>query len=227
MDMKTIILTGCTRGLGLEMLKGFVASGHTVLGTARSAKKVSEFSHDYGAPHHFETVDMADNQAVTSWATQCIQKYGAPDIVINNAALINENIPFWDIPSAEFDEIIDVNIKGVANVCRAFLPSMREANKGVLVNFSSGYGHVTAPGVTAYCATKFAIEGLTQAIAKELPSGMAAVPFNPGIIHTEMLEKTFGRELASQHEKPQAWAQRAVPSILSLGPKHNGQSIQP
>ena len=101
---------------------------------------------------------------------------------------------------------------------------MVSRNHGIIVNFSSGWGRSTAAEVAPYCATKFAIEGLTQALAQELPSDMAAIPLNPGIIDTEMLRNSFGASAAS-YPKPQAWAKNAVPYILSLTARHNGQSL--
>jgi NAD(P)-dependent dehydrogenase (short-subunit alcohol dehydrogenase family) len=78
--------------------------------------------------------------------------------------------------------------------------------------------------VAPYCATKWAIEGLTQALAAELPDGMAAVPLNPGIIHTDMLASCFG-EMASSYPTPEAWARTAVPFLLRLGPRDNGRPL--
>ena len=95
---------------------------------------------------------------------------------------------------------------------------------GVIVNFSSGWGRSTDAEVAPYCATKWAIEGLTQALAQELPEGMAAVPLNPGIIDTDMLRSCFGGS-ASSYPSPLEWAKRAVPFLLKLGPKDNGRSL--
>ena len=75
-----------------------------------------------------------------------------------------------------------------------------------------------------YCASKWAIEGLTKALAQELPAGMAAVPLNPGIINTAMLQICFG-ESAANYPQAEEWAGRAGPFILQLGPKDNGQSV--
>ena len=75
-----------------------------------------------------------------------------------------------------------------------------------------------------YCATKWAIEGMTKALAEELPSNMAAVPVNPGVINTEMLQSCFG-PAASNHETPEQWAAKAAPFMLGLGPADNGQSL--
>jgi len=149
---------------------------------------------------------------------------GAPDLLINNAALINRNAALWKLPSEEFDRVIDVNIKGVANVIRHFIPAMIKRGEGVIVNFSSGWGRSTDAEVAPYCATKWAIEGLTQALAQELPAGMAAIPLNPGIINTDMLQSCFGGS-ASSYPTAEQWAKKAVPFLLDLGPKHNGQSL--
>jgi NAD(P)-dependent dehydrogenase (short-subunit alcohol dehydrogenase family) len=94
----------------------------------------------------------------------------------------------------------------------------------VIVNFSSGWGRSTSPEVAPYCATKYAIEGLTLALAQELPAGMAAVPLNPGIINTDMLQLCFAGQ-ADSYPTAERWAKKAVPYILSLGAKHNGSSL--
>ena len=99
-----------------------------------------------------------------------------------------------------------------------------DAGTGVIVNFSAGWGRSTAPEVAPYCATKWAVEGLTQALAEELPAGMAAVPLNPGVIHTDMLESCFGPD-AGSYPHPDDWASRAVPFLLDLGAEHNGQPL--
>jgi NAD(P)-dependent dehydrogenase (short-subunit alcohol dehydrogenase family) len=94
----------------------------------------------------------------------------------------------------------------------------------VIVNFSSYWGRSAAAEVAPYCATKWAIEGLTAALAEELPPGMAAVPLNPGVIDTDMLRSCFG-DSAGSYLGPKEWAKEAVPFILSLGPEHNGQQL--
>jgi NAD(P)-dependent dehydrogenase (short-subunit alcohol dehydrogenase family) len=110
----------------------------------------------------------------------------------------------------------------VVNVIRHFVPAMVSRRSGVIVNFSSGWGRSTDAEVAPYCATKWAIEGLTQALAQELPAGMAAIPLNPGIIDTDMLQSCFGSP-ASGYLKPRDWARSAVPFLLGLGPKDNGR----
>ena len=120
-------------------------------------------------------VDVADDQQVKTWAERLLTQYEPPDLLINNAGLINQLAP-WQVPTEEFSRLIDVNIKGVANVIRHFVPAMIERKSGIIVNFSSGWGRSTSLQVAPYCASKWAIEGLTQALAQELPDGMAAIP---------------------------------------------------
>jgi NAD(P)-dependent dehydrogenase (short-subunit alcohol dehydrogenase family) len=128
------------------------------------------------------------------------------------------------VTAEEFSAVVDVNLKGTASVMRAVLPSMVERRSGVVVNFSSGWGRSTAPEVAPYCATKWAIEGLSQAVAQEVPAGVAVLAVNPGIIHTAMLESCFGGA-ASSYEGPDAWARRAGPFLLRLGPSDNGAAL--
>lgn len=221
---KIIVITGVSRGLGRAMVDEFAGAGYTVAGCARSTKEVETLMATLGGPHRFEAIDVSDDGAVAQWAKNVIDAVGVPDLLINNAALINRNAPLWRVSTDEFSRIIDVNIKGVANVIRHFVPAMLQRRNGVIVNFSSGWGRSTDAEVAPYCATKWAIEGLTQALAQELPSGMAAVPLNPGIINTDMLRSSFGGS-ANSYPTAEQWAKRAVPFLLSLGPKHNGQQL--
>lgn len=223
-NSKRVVITGATRGLGRAMAEQFAEYGHNVSACSRSEKGVLRLAKRIGEPHICSVVDVADDAAVNRWAEEVIAKHGAPDFVLNNAAIINRNCPLWDISAEEFDAVIDVNIKGVANIIRHFVPAMAKRGGGVIVNFSSGWGRSTSPEVAPYCATKWAIEGLTQALAQELPEGIATVPLNPGVINTDMLRSCFGPS-ANDFPKPEEWAQVAVPFILNLGPEDNGRTL--
>jgi len=176
------------------------------------------------ARHDFYAVDVANDEAVKSWASVMLTSHGPPDLLLNNAGVINANARLWEIGTREFDEVIDVNIKGVANVIRRFAPEMVKRKTGVIVNFSSGWGRSVDAEVAPYCATKWAIEGLTQSLAQELPSSMAAIPLNPGIIDTDMLRGSFG-DSAKSYPSAIQWAKVAVPFLLNLGPGDNGQPL--
>jgi NAD(P)-dependent dehydrogenase (short-subunit alcohol dehydrogenase family) len=223
-DSKLICITGATRGLGRAMAEGFIARGHTVVGCGRSKKDIAALTAQFGSPHAFEALDVTDNGAVAEWAKRILASHGAPDLLLNNAALINKNAPLWKVPATEFDAVIDVNIKGVANVLRHFVQAMIQKKSGVIVNFSSGWGRSTSPDVAPYCATKWAIEGLTQALSQELPAGLAAIPLNPGIINTDMLQSCFAGS-ADSYPDASEWAERAVPFLLKLSAKDNGRAL--
>lgn len=224
MTSRTIVLTGATRGLGRAMTAGFVQAGHTVIGCGRVTAALDELRAEFQPPHRFSQLDVVDDEHVARWAAEVVAEYGPPDLLINNAAVINRSAPLWDITAEEFSQVVDVNIKGVTNVIRHFVPSMIKRGRGVIVNFSSGWGRSTSGDVAPYCATKWAIEGLTQALAQELPAGMAAVPLNPGIIDTEMLRSCFGSS-AGAYPNPSKWAKQAVPFLLGITPDDNGQPL--
>lgn len=223
-DIRQIVLTGAGRGLGLAMTEGFIERGHTIIGCGRNAETMRELAQRFDKPHRFDAVDVADEQQVKRWAASALKSHGPPDLLLNNAAVINRSEPLWDVSPADFARVIDVNIKGVFHVLRHFVPAMVDRQQGVIVNFSSGWGRSTSPNVAPYCATKYAIEGLTLALSAELPPGMAAIPLNPGIINTEMLEVAFG-PAAAGYPSPEEWAETAVPFLLGLRPKDNGRSL--
>lgn len=222
--MKTVVITGVSRGLGREMAKHFAASGCIVLGCSRSAAGVESMQKELGDPHQFNCVDVTDDRAVQEWASECLSEFATPDLLINNASVINQNKPLWEISANEFDLLTSVNVNGTANTIRHFVPAMIERGNGAIVNFSSGWGRSVSPDVAPYCATKWAIEGLTKSLAAELPSGMIAVPLNPGVINTEMLQSCFGPG-ANQYPSAEQWAERAVPFILGLSVSDNGSSL--
>ncbi len=223
-ECRVVVITGVSRGLGRAMVDEFVRRGHRVFGCARSDTAIRSLNATHGSPHCFDVVDVASDAAVAAWAERVLAAAGPPDLLVNNAALINQNAPLWKVPADEFGRVVDVNIKGVANVIRHFVPRMIERGVGVVVNFSSGWGRSTSPEVAPYCATKWAIEGLTQALAQELPPGLAAVPLNPGIIDTDMLRSCFGPS-ASHYPSPEQWAKKAVPFLLGLSPDDNGRPL--
>lgn len=206
------------------MLDEFAATGHTVCGCGRDIAAIEALRREFPSPHRFASVDVADDIQVAHWAAHVLNTAGVPDLLLNNAALMNRPAPLWEVGSKEFDSLVAVNIAGTANVIRHFVPAMVAAGRGVIVNLSSGWGRGTSPGVAPYCASKWAIEGLSKALADDLPAGMAAIPLSPGIIDTDMLRKAWGEE-AGQHEGAAAWAKRAVPQILKLGPKQSGKSL--
>jgi len=223
MSIKNIVITGATRGLGRALVESFLADGLSVFGCGRSAESVSSLQASF-PKGVFSAVDVADAAAVEAWAELVLAQAGPPDLLINNAAVMNELAPLWKIPAEAFDRLIDVNIKGVANVIRSFVPAMVARSSGVIVNLSSGWGRSTSPKVAPYCASKYAMEGLSKALAQELPKGMASIPLNPGIIDTDMLRGALG-DSAGSYPKAAKWAVRAKTFLLGLTEAENGKSL--
>ncbi len=205
--MSRIAITGASRGLGRALRKELAEAGHEVFGCARRGQGV-------------EHVDVTDPEAVRRWS----ETVGVCDILVNNAGLINRNAPLWEVSPEEFQAVMTVNLAGIHHCVRAFVPAMVRRGKGVVVNFSSTWGRSVSPEVAPYCASKWGVEGLSRALAAELPAGVVCVALNPGIIHTEMLESCFGPSAAG-FQKPDQWARRAAPLILGLSASDNGKAL--
>lgn len=220
---KRVVITGATRGCGRALAEYFAAEGWIVHGCGRDPAAVAELAAALQPPHTVEAVDVSLDHEVAAWASALLPT-GAPDLLINNAALIARPAPLWKLQAAEVDPVVDANIKGTINTIRHFVPAMIARGSGVIANFSSGWGRSTSPEVAVYCATKWAIEGLTAALAQELPHGLAAVAVNPGIIRTSMLRTCWG-DNANSYPPPEEWVLAAGPFLASLGPRHNGRPL--
>jgi len=221
---RNVLITGVSRGLGRALAQGMTQQGHRVAGCARKVDQLQPDSTMDAKDYRVDSVDLSDDQAVGRWITDVVNNWGVPDLVINNAAMINANQPLWEVPYPDFQQLMRVNIQGVFSVIRHVVPHMIREDKGVIANLSSGWGRSVSAEVASYCCSKWGIEGLTLALAEDLPSGLAAVPVNPGVINTEMLQSCFG-EGANDAPTPEQWAERAIPFFLGLTTKDNGRSL--
>jgi NAD(P)-dependent dehydrogenase (short-subunit alcohol dehydrogenase family) len=206
------------------MTTRFIEAGWKIAGCARSSAAMDALQRHHGSAHLFTPCDIAAEDSVEAFCRIATERVGVPDLLLNNAATINRNAPLWEVPAAEFGRVIDINIKGVASMMRHALPTMMKQGSGVVVNFSSGWGRSTSPEVAPYCATKYAVEGLSLATAQETGGTVAIVALNPGIIDTDMLRSCFGSG-ASHYGDAEAWADKAVPFLMKLGPTDNGKSL--
>jgi NAD(P)-dependent dehydrogenase (short-subunit alcohol dehydrogenase family) len=223
-ESRVVVVTGATRGIGRALANRLVELGHAVIGCGRSRAGIDELSIELGDPHRFDAVDVKEWREVEEWGRAVLSESPPPDLLINNAGIINRNAPLWEVPAEEFSEVLDINVDGTANVIRAFLPAMIANGRGVIVNMSSGWGRSTSPDVAPYCASKWAIEGLTQALSQELPSGLAAVAVSPGVVDTDMLRSCWA-DSAAACPSPDEWAIGATDFLLGLTANQNGQSL--
>ena len=224
-SMQTVLVTGVSRGLGRALTKRLITEGHTVLGCARSAKAIDELRQIYGPPHHFEVVNLTNRSQVVAWAESLKEQNVVPDFIMNNAAIMGEEqYQVWKISDRYFQEVFNANVMSAVNTIHAFVPMMIRQMKGIIVNFSSGWGREVSPRIAPYAVSKWGVEALSRCLAAELPNKMACVSLHPGIIHTESMAKTFGR-YAERYPTPEEWALVAVPFLLSLCPQDNGKAI--
>ena len=223
---KLLCVSGCSRGLGRALAIEFSTREWRVAGGARDTHSLDQLRQTLGTDNHLQTLDVTNPGEVDSFSRNVIEKLGCPDLLVNNAGMINANAKLKDVGPEEFAQVLSTNLGGTHNMIRAFLPFMEKEGKGVIVNFSSYWGKSAAPEVGPYCASKWGVEGLTQSLAQELPSGLSAVALNPGIIDTDMLRSCFGEQAAS-YETPAAWAAQAADCLIGLGVSDNGETVIP
>lgn len=232
-EQKLVVITGATKGIGRALAEEFIRMGLRVAGCGRSSRAIEELKKRYSS-ELFSVVDIKDEASVLRWANEVVSKMGIPAILINNAALINHPQVLWKVPTDEFRDIMETNVSGTVNVLRHFIPRMLGQKEGIIVNISSGWGlkgiSKFSPdcegwgNFSPYCASKFAIEGLTQSLSQELPQGFTAITLAPGTSNTDMLRKALpdaAEEYPSAHER----AEKIVSYLLNIKPSDSGKHL--
>ena len=223
---KLVCISGCSKGLGRAMAIEFHSRGWRVAGGARNAEALEKLDKEIGDLCFFQAFDVSKSGEVENFAQSVEENLGVPDLLVNNAGIINKNAPLTQISPEEFASVLSINLGGIHNMIRSFVPRMEKQGHGIIANFSSYWGQSTAPEVGPYCASKWGVEGLSRSLAQELPSGLTSVAFNPGIINTDMLRSCFG-ETATSYEKPESWVKKAVNALERICPSDNGKTICP
>jgi 3-oxoacyl-[acyl-carrier protein] reductase len=171
---RTAVITGGLSGLGAATAERFIADDISVI-TVDTRPEA-----DY-------VLDVSDSAAVERAANEI----GAIDILINSAGIVGPNKPLWEIDDSEWIKTFAVNVNGTFNLCRAFVPGMRERGWGRIVNFASMAGKDGNPNMAAYSASKAAVIGLTKSLGKELAAdGVLVNAIAPAVIDTPMNAKT-------------------------------------
>ncbi|MED3094942.1 SDR family NAD(P)-dependent oxidoreductase, partial [Bacillus thuringiensis] len=214
-----------TQGLGRAMVDRFHELGWNIYGCGRSKDKIEELKKQYSKIHDFQVIDISDSQQVNNWANYILNRHKAPNLIINNASIVNQNAQLWKITAQEFENVMNVNVNGVVNVIRAFVPAMVVRKEGIIINMSSSWGREGEAELAPYCASKFAIEGITKSMALELPYGMAVVALDPGgSISTPML-KSCAPQYINESPTPETWSHKAIQYILNITIDKNGDSL--
>jgi NAD(P)-dependent dehydrogenase (short-subunit alcohol dehydrogenase family) len=185
--MQTWFITGASRGFGALVAKLALDKGDAVVATARNPQSVTEALGEH--PNLLAVaLDVTDEAQAHAAAKAAIERFGKIDILLNNAGfgLLGA---VEEATAAEVEALYRTNVFGLLNVTRAVLPHMRRARSGHILNISSVGGYQSGAGFGVYCSTKFAVEGLTEALAAELaPLGIKATVIEPGYFRTEFLE---------------------------------------
>ncbi|MHA3702436.1 SDR family NAD(P)-dependent oxidoreductase [Jatrophihabitans sp. YIM 134969] len=184
----TWFVTGTSRGLGLELVRQVLDRGDNVAATTRDVERLTAGLGEADTARLLPlAVDLADESAVTAAVSTTRDRFGRVDVVVNNAGYGYLGA-VEEVSDVDARAMFDVQVFGVWNVLRAVLPGMRAEGRGHVVNVSSILGLVTFPGWGLYCAGKFALEGLTAALAGEVADhGIAVNLVEPGYIRTEFL----------------------------------------
>lgn len=216
MHKRTIVITGVSRGLGYALARRYAEQGHAVYGCAPA-------QHGPGGGVHYTQLDITDSRLVAEWGKQIVEQTPV-DLLVNNAGIIMPQTVFWCLPQDKFDLTIRTNVNGTANVIRTFLPSMVKRQKGIILNILSGGAKQCLHGSAAYNTSKWAIEGLTKTLAKELPEGVAVIGVMPGATNTFMLRRVIGKD-ALKTPSIEDWIDRAAPFILQIPTSMNGKIV--
>lgn len=179
---KTVLITGCSSGLGRSAARHFAAQGWNVVATMR--KPDLSLAAEYPDRVLVEALDVADPTSINAAVEAGIDRFGGLDAVVNNAGITMVSI-FETTPETAIRRIFDTNVFGVMNVIRATVPRLRECGGGTIVNISSGVGIAAVPLLSLYVASKQAVEGLSESLSYELESQNIRVKLiEPGAIRT-------------------------------------------
>lgn len=190
--MKTILITGVSSGLGRAFAEGALAAGHTVVGTVRRQADLADFD-ALAANAHGRLLDVTDESAVFATVRDVESAVGPLDVVIANAGYGLEGV-FEETPLSELRAQFDTNVFGVAATLQAALPYLRERRRGHLMAVTSMGGMMAPAGLTAYCASKFALEGMLESLAKEVaPLGIHVTAIEPGSFRTDWAGRSMRR----------------------------------
>lgn len=190
---KVAVITGGSRGIGFATADKFLQEGAAVIITASSPATAGRAAETLKEKHPESVVagispDLSSLDSVREAFQEIIRQYGSIDILVNNAG-VSDSVPFTEYTEENFDRVMNLNVKGVFNASRAVVDHMAERGKGVILSTSSMVSIYGQPGGVAYPASKFAVNGFTISLARELgPKGIRVNAVAPGITETDMMK---------------------------------------
>ena len=190
---KIALVTGAAGGFGEGIARLFVAQGARVMIADLDAAKASQVAADLGPSARAVACDVSKSADVQEAVKACVDAFGIPDIVVNNAGTTHRNQPMLDVDEATFDRVFNVNVKSIFYMTHAVVPLMRERRQGSIINVGSTAGIRPRPGLTWYNASKGAVNLMTKSMAAELgPDNIRVNAICPVMGATGLLEQFLG-----------------------------------
>jgi NAD(P)-dependent dehydrogenase (short-subunit alcohol dehydrogenase family) len=189
---KIILITGVSSGFGRALAQEALDAGYEVVGTVRSEQAKQDFE-SLSASAHGRVFDVTDFDAIDGVIAEIEASVGPVDVLVNNAGYGHEGI-MEESPLSDMRRQFDVNVFGAVAMMKAVLPFMRERRRGHILNITSMGGHITMPGIAYYCGSKFALEGISESLGKEVkPLGIAVTAVAPGSFRTDWAGRSMMR----------------------------------
>lgn len=187
--MKTVLITGTSKGIGLETALTFGRAGYKVFATMRNPENASDFKQkikNESLDITISKMDVDSDASVKKGMDEIIQKNGSVDVLVNNAG-IERHGSIEEMSMDDFQSVMNTNYLGVLRCTKAVLPQMRKVKNGCIFNIASVSGHIANSPLGAYAASKFALEAISEALAQEMkPFNVKVAIVEPGIINTQM-----------------------------------------
>lgn len=190
---KTLFITGVSSGFGRALAQEALAAGHRVVGTVRSAEAKQSFEALSAAQAFGRIVDVTDFSAIEAVIAETESAIGPLDVLVNNAGYGHEGV-MEESPLDEMRRQFEVNVFGAVAMIKAVLPHMRQRRRGHILNITSMGGFITMPGIAYYCGSKFALEGISEALSQEVkPFGIHVTAVAPGSFRTDWAGRSMVR----------------------------------
>jgi NAD(P)-dependent dehydrogenase (short-subunit alcohol dehydrogenase family) len=190
---KTLFITGISSGFGKALALEALAAGHSVIGTVRNHEALQAFEALSNERAHGVILDVTDFERIDSVIADVESRHGPVDVLVNNAGYGHEGI-FEESPLQEMRRQFDVNVFGAVAVTKAIVPYFRQRRSGHIINITSMGGTITMPGIAYYCGSKFALEGISDTLSKELaPFNIFVTAVAPGSFRTDWAGRSMQR----------------------------------
>ncbi|WP_114812106.1 oxidoreductase [Paraburkholderia kururiensis] len=190
---KILLITGVSSGFGRALAEEALAEGHTVVGTVRSNEAKRDFESLSANAAFARVLDVTEFDVIDGIVREIETSVGPVDVLVNNAGYGHEGV-VEESPLSELRRQFDVNVFGAVAMIKAVLPFMRERRRGHILNITSMGGFITMPGIAYYCGSKFALEGISEALGKEVkPLGIAVTAVAPGGFRTDWAGRSMTR----------------------------------